>query len=116
MEMTTTLLKFLKKKRIIADIEKAKDETLTGEFALKKPADLFIRDAITGMGTILLEDLENHYYITSVKVGFMGNVLAYALIQREDEGAHIVTYAHEGLIPQHLNEKTMEKLKDKLKK
>ncbi len=114
MELTPTLLKFLKKKRIIADVEKAKAETSTDTVTLKKPVDLFIRDAVTGMGTILLEDLENHYYITSVKVGIIGNTLAYALIQRDSENAHIVVYAHEGLISQHLCEKAMSKLKAKL--
>lgn len=114
MEITTILLSFLKKKRIIADIEKARSETEVADITLKKSVDLFIRDAICGMGTILLEDLDNHYYITSVKIGIMGNVLAYALIQRDDEIAHIVVYAHEGLIPQHLSEKTIAKLKTKL--
>lgn len=115
MDLKMYLLKFLKKKRIIAvPPEKAVPETASESIVLKKPVDLFIRDAITGMGTILQEDLENHFYITSVKVGFMKKALSYALIQREEETAHIVVYAHEGLIPQRLCFETLSKLKEKL--
>jgi len=90
MGSTQLLLKFLKSKRIINDLTSAEKETGTGNITLKKGTDLFIRDNITGMGTILKEDLENHYYITSVKNGMFGNSLTYALIERHDSSAKIV--------------------------
>lgn len=111
MDSTETLLKCLKKKRIINDIQKAKTEVVAGSVLLKNPKDLFIRDSITGMGTIMVEDLENHYYITSIKTGVFGSVLTYAIIQRQDNSADIAVYAHEGLIKQNLALKTLEKLK-----
>ncbi len=112
MESVAILLKCLKSKRFIKDIEKAKDEVMTEQIQLKKADDLFIRDAITGLGTILKEDLEKHYYITTVKVGAFGNVLAQAIIRRvEDKTAELAVYAHEGLIKQHLSEKAAIKLK-----
>lgn len=57
MDAVSTLLKCLKSKRYISDIEKAKAEVSTERITLRKEDDLFIRDAITGYGTILKEDL-----------------------------------------------------------
>ena len=114
MDTITTLLKCLKSKRYIDNVDKAKNEVSVERVTLRKPDDLFIRDAITGIGTILKEDLDNHYYITTVKVGTLGNVLTQAIIQRIDSAAEIAVYAHEGFIKQHLAEKTIEKLKKML--
>lgn len=114
MEAITTLLKCLKSKRFINDIEKAKKEVLSEKIKLRKEDDLFIRDAITGLGTILKEDLENHYYITTVKVNAFGNTLTQAIIMRFEADTEIAVYAHEGLIKQHLAEKTIQKLKETL--
>ena len=116
MDIIAVLLKFLKKKHYVSgDLEALKNDVVTDTVQLRKPTDLFIRDAITGMGTILLEELDEHYYITTVKVGLMGNVLAQALIHRNDTAAEIAVYAREGLIKQHLAEKALEKLKKALK-
>jgi len=115
MDATMILLKQLKAKHVISG--KPEDfvaETSTDKVKLRMATDLFIRDAITGLGTILKEDLENHYYVTSVKIGVFGATFTYALIKRNDENdenAEIVVYAHEGLIKQHLAEKTIQKLK-----
>ena len=111
METVNILLKCLKSKHYINDVEKAREEVITEKIRLRKAEDLFIRDAITGLGTILKEDLEKHYYITTVKVGVFGNILTQAIIQREEQEADIAVYAHEGLIKQHLAEKAMDKLK-----
>lgn len=111
MNATTLLLKCLKSKRFITDTEKAKSEVQTEKVTLRKENDLFIRDAITGIGTILKEDLDHHYYITTVKVGIFGNALTQAIIARDGSEAEIAVYAHEGLIKQHLADKTIEKLK-----
>lgn len=114
MDAVTTLLKCLKSKRFINDVDKAKTEVTTDKITLRKEDDLFIRDAITGMGTILKEDLEHHYYITTVKVGIFGNALTQAIILRDRTSAEIAVYAHEGFIKQHLAEKTIDKLKELL--
>ena len=114
MDSITILLKCLKSKHYIDDVEKAKNEVSVERINLRKPDDLFIRDAITGIGTILKEDLDNHYYITTVKVGTFGKTLTQAIIQRDDSVAEIAVYAHEGFIKQHLAEKTLEALKTAL--
>lgn len=112
MEAVNILLKCLKSKRFIGDIEKAQNEVSTEQIQLRKENDLFIRDAITGYGTILKEDLEKHYYITTMKMGAFGNVLTFAIIQRNGVNAEIAVYAHEGLIKQNLAAKTIQKLKN----
>ena len=111
MDTVTTLLKYLMKKGYIDDMDKAESKVSTEKVVLKKADDLFIRDAITGIGTILKEDLAQHYYITTVKVGLFGNVLTQAIIQRDDASAEIAVYAREGLIKQQLADKTIQKLK-----
>lgn len=111
MEAINVLLKCLKSKRFINDIEKAKAEVSSDRIQLRKEDDLFIRDAITGMGTILNENLDDHYYITTVKIGAFGNALTHAIIMRDGINADIAVYAHEGLIKQHLADKTIQKLK-----
>ena len=110
MDATTTLLKCLKAKRFISDTEKARNDVLTEKITLRKEDDLFIRDAITGLGTVIKEDLEHHYYITTVKAGSFRS-LTQAIILRNGIEAELAVYAHEGLIKQHLAEKTIQKLK-----
>ena len=112
MDAVTILLKCLKSKRFINDIGKAKNEVTSTMIMLRKEDDLFIRDAITGIGTILKEDLELHYYVTTIKVGLLGNTLTQAIIMRNGASAEIAVYAHEGLIKQHLADKTIQKLKE----
>lgn len=112
MDNITVLLKYLKKKHYIdGDIETLKPKVIEDKVGLKNPKDIYIRDKITGMGTILLENLDEHYYITTVKIGLFGNVLASAIIHRNEDIAEIAVYAKEGIIPQHLAEKAMDKIK-----
>lgn len=111
MEAIDILLKCLKSKRYIDDIELARKEVTTEHINLKKEDDMFIRDSIIGLGTVLKEDLDEHYYITTVRMGFFGNVLTHAIILRQDSEADIAVHVHEGLVKQHLAEKTIEKIK-----
>lgn len=110
MDTVKTLLNTLKRKHLIDDVNKAQNSVLTEHVTLKMPTDLFIRDAITGLGTILKEDLENHYYITSIRTGTLGNVLSYAIIMRTDNSAEISIYAREGLIKRGLAKKAMDRI------
>lgn len=66
------------------------------------------------MGTILLEDLEKHYYITTVRICLFGMALTQAIIYRNENNAVIAVYAREGLIHQNLAARTVEKLKNAL--
>lgn len=61
--------------------------------------------SIAGLGTILEENLEENCYITSIKLGIGGSILAYAIIVRTEENIRITSYAREGLIKRKLAEK-----------
>jgi len=115
-EIVTVLLKELRKKRIVSgDLEKEEKMIICENVPFEKPTDLHIRDAIMGLGTILKEDLEKHFYITSVKTGLLNNVLAYAIIKRNDnKTVDIAVYAREGIIKQNLAKKAMERIKTAL--
>lgn len=115
-ELQNILLKELRKKKIISgDLEKEAASTVCETISFTKPTDLHVRDAIVLLGTVLKEDLENHYYIISVKTGVFNNVLAYSIIQRKDDGTtDIVVYAKEGLIKQNLAGKALDKIKKAL--
>lgn len=112
-DLQSILLKELRKKKIISgDLEKEAASTVCETVPFSKPSDLHVRDAIITLGTVLKEDLENHYYITSVKTGVFNNVLAYAIIQRKDDGTvDLVVYAKERMIKQNLAGKALEKVK-----
>ncbi len=114
MDTIETLLSSLKSNGIIDNIKSAKKEVSTSELRLRTPSDLFVRDAITGLGTILKEDLDEHFYITSLSIGAVGKVQTYAIIHRKGDEATVSVFAHEGLIKRHLSEKALEKLKSVL--
>lgn len=50
MDAVTTLLKCLKSKRFINDVDKAKSEVTTETITLRKEDDLFIRDGMPSVG------------------------------------------------------------------
>ena len=108
METTGILLSYLKSNGIIDKISSAKKEVTSSDLKLRKSSDLFVRDAITGLGTILKEDLDEHFYITSLTIGTIGKVQTYAIIHRKGEEATVSIYAHEGLLNRHLAEKALE--------
>ncbi len=111
MDTTGILLNHLKSKGIIDKINNAKKEVSSSDLKLRKSSDLFVRDAITGLGTILKEDLDEHFYITSLAVGTIGKVQTYAIIHRKGEEATVSVYAHEGLVKRHLAEKALVKIR-----
>lgn len=95
--------------------EQLKKDTCEMTLQLNDVSNLHVRDGITGLGTILEENLTENYYITTVKVGLFKNVIAYALIVRDDEKLRITTYAREGLIRMKLSEKAMNTVASALK-
>lgn len=112
METTEILLKYLKKKQYIpTKLNDKRDIVLSDKVKLKSDSDLFVRDSLVIRGTVLLENLEEHYYIVEIKNRTINSASAYAIIARKEDFAEIVTYAHEGLIKQNLAGKTIEKLK-----
>lgn len=111
MDSATVLLEFLKSEGFIKEVDKARSELVEEEVVLRNATDLFVRDSIMGLGTIMKEDLNMHYYITTVKVGFFRNILTHAIIQRNGPKARMTVYAHEGLIHGHHAGEAIEKLK-----
>lgn len=110
-DATSILLTFLKKKHlVIGGVDELRSSVVSGTVQLEKSTDLHIRDSLIGKSMIMMEDLENHCYIVSVKTGFLNNVLAYAIIKRNCSVAEIVVYAREGMIKQRLAEKALEKI------
>ena len=82
--------------------------------SIANDSDLAIRDAITGLGKIIKEDLDDHSYVTSVKVG--NNVEAYVKIKRDGKDVNVTSYAEEGLIKQGLAKKAIGKVEEALGK
>ena len=67
-------------------------------------SDLRVRSAITGLGTILEENLETHSYITTIKVNGNEALLVTLIV---DDSVYLAACAHEGLINQHIAEKAI---------
>ena len=110
MDAVMILLKCLKSKRYINDIDKAKKEVRVTTVLLKNPSDLFIRDTVMKMGSVLQENLDEHYYITTVNIRTLGKVSTQAIVLRNGESAEVAVYAHEGLIKQNLAKKALDEL------
>ena len=115
MTAKTVLFEYLKREGIIQNIEKEQRKIAESQIELGHASDLHIRDSLIGTGTILKEDLNNHYYICSIKSGFLNNVLAYVIIHRNDTQATIVGYAREGLINQRAASKAVDRIQEQLK-
>ena len=98
-------LDHLKKEGIIKDTEEARKGISSGSVKLKKGSDLYVRDKILGHGRILKEDVDNHYYITTIN---NGKNTTYAMISRNGNRASISAYAREGYIKQNLSDKTVK--------
>ena len=114
MDTVLFFLEYLKKKNYVNDLSKARKEVVTACVELPGINDLTIRDVLIGLGTILEENLENHYYIASVRAGVLVNVLTYAFLQRCGSSVEMIVYVHEGLVKQRLGERTLQKLKNTL--
>ena len=76
---------------------------------------LKVRDAIMGLGTILEEDLDNKYYITTVKIGSIGAYEAVAIVSLDQNKLSIAAYAKEGLLFQNNARKAVDKIKARIK-
>ena len=99
--------------------EDKKKEVIKG-FALEEiPVQnyniLKVRDALYGLGTILEEDLDNQFYITTVRIGSIGAYEAVAIVSLENDKVSIAAYAKEGLISQNNAQKAIKKIKTRIK-
>lgn len=77
---------------------------------------LQLRDAILTIGDICEEDDENEIYIACIKSGLGKLGHTYIAVRIINATVYIVAYAKEGLINQHMAEKSSDALIDLLKK
>ena len=82
--------------------------TAEGSGEIPDASDLRVRAAISGLGKIVEENLEKHTYVTTIKVG-KGAGINEALLVTLLNGTtvHYAACAHEGLISQHIAEKAV---------
>ena len=97
-----------------------KKEDIKKQFATEKISAmdysiLMVRDALLGLGTILEENLEKQYYMTTIKVGFLGAAESVALVYLNTDVLSVAAYAKEGLIPQHNAQKAIDIIKKHIK-
>lgn len=87
----------------------------SAEATVSSGHDLSVRHAIMGSGQILEENLDQHTYITTIRVGkvFFAEVLMVTHLQGTN--LSIAAYAQEGLIPQHLAQKAVALVTERLK-
>lgn len=73
---------------------------------------LAVRDSLIQLGEILVENLDDNYYIAYVKVGglFTSNVLS--AVKLAEGKVHILAIAKEGLVKNHLAEKAIDKVRE----
>lgn len=108
MDYSTMLYEYLKKQSVFAGVRESFDkDSASGEITITSVNHYYIRDHILGLGTILEEGPEGAYYITTIKLGLGGWVLAYALLVHDKDKVHIVSYAREGLIRRGLAQKAI---------
>lgn len=111
MDYSSMLYEYLKKQSIFAGTRESFDkDSATNELLIPSVNNYYIRDHIFGLGTILEEGPEGAYYITTVKLGFGGFVLAYTLLVHDEDRVRIVSYAREGLIRRGLAQKAIDVL------
>lgn len=100
-------------------IKEDQKKKITDHFAYQKvPVQnyniLKVRDAILGLGIILEEDLQNQFYLTTVKTGFLGTNEAVAIVLLNNNVVSVAAYAPEGLINQNIANKAVEKIKNRI--
>lgn len=87
----------------------------TGE--IQNASDLRVRSAIIGLGKIVEEDLEKHTYVTTVKVGKgVASNEALLVTLRKGDTVHYAACAHEGFISQHIAEKAVALVTERIAK
>ena len=91
--------------------------TAEGNGTIPNASDLRVRAAIIGLGKIVEEDLEKHTYVTTVRVGKGAGVNEALLVTLlKGDTVHYAACAHEGFISQHIAEKAIALVTEKIAK
>lgn len=77
-------------------------------------SDLRTRSALMGLGQILEENLADHIYISTIKVGKIAVNEALLIAVTRPNTVTLVACAHEGLISEHIAEKAIEAVAKRL--
>ena len=96
-------------------ITEAKEKFAFEEIDVNNFNILKVRDAIMGLGTILEENLDKKYYITTIKIGSIGAYEAVAIAHLGQNKLSIAAYAKEGLLFQNNARKAVDKIKARIK-
>lgn len=75
-----------------------------------------VRDRMIGLGKILEESFDEHYYIANVSSGVANKNSAVVLVHWNENELYLCGYAKEGLINQHTAEKAIDKVIEKVTK
>ena len=75
---------------------------------------LKIRDTLLRMGNLLKENLEEEYYIGTIRAGIRNKNTAYIIIKKDKKILDVCCYAREGLIKQHTARKAIDKFEREL--
>ncbi len=95
--------------------EKEKDHFACENIAVKNYNILKVRDSIIGLGTILEENIDEQFYITTIRIGLIGAYEAVAIVCLDKDVISIAAYAKEGLISQNNAQKAIDKIKKRIK-
>lgn len=81
---------------------------------IPEATDIRVRSSIIGLGVILEENLEEHIYVTTVNAGFSNEALLVCWLNGDE--LLMIACAHEGFISQHLAEKAIGLVKERIEK
>lgn len=95
--------------------KKEKEHFACETVAVKNYNILKVRDSIIGLGTILEENIDEQFYIATIKIGFIGAYEAVAIVCLDKDVISIAAYAKEGLISQNNAQKAIDKIKKRIK-
>ena len=73
-----------------------------------------VKEAIVANGDILEENPEEQWYISAVYTGCMNAVRAITAVVLQEDVLFFAAYAKEGLIRQHLAQKAIDSIKERI--
>ncbi len=91
-----------------------KNQFESDEISVKNFNILKVRDSLFGLGAILEENLNDQYYITTVKSGLLGMNEAVAIVFLHDDIVSIAAYSKEGFISQNTAHKAIIRIRNRI--
>lgn len=98
----------------LSEFIQIKEELVETEEIEADVSVLKIRDTLLRMGDLLKENLEEEYYIGTIRAGIGNKNTAYIIIKKNKKILDVCCYAREGLIKQHTARKAIDKFEREL--